>query len=97
MTEEKPKKLIISVPNRLLRALQSIYENQEATIDERLQAIKLSVEVLPMRPKVKRKTDKDKAVIAALQGGSPKPSKPVGNPNFRAQKKGEPQEQPSQE
>jgi len=62
-------------PTRILKALAEIYEQDEnASISEKLQAIQLSITVLPMRTTPKRKTDKDKAIIEALRNGGIKKS-----------------------
>ncbi len=75
-TTPTPKKVwygkTIPVTTRLLRALEEIYNSSDATIAEKLQALQLSVEVVPMRTKPRRKTDKEKAVIEALKSGTKK-------------------------
>lgn len=51
---------------RILAALTLIYEDGDAGIQERLQAIKIATEVLERRPKYRRKTDKEKLIEEAL-------------------------------
>jgi len=68
-----------SYPNRLLSALAGILEDPDASIAERLQAAKLSLEAIPLRPSPRRKTDKEKAIIEALKG-TKKPGVFKGHP-----------------
>lgn len=77
--EEKKKKKGkpgMSYPNRLLRALEGIYEDEEATRSEKLQAVQLSLETLAIRPVPKRKSDKDKALEKMLGFGPKKRGSP---------------------
>lgn len=57
----------VSYPHRLLQALASVYEEEGATKHEKLQAVKMSLEAMKHRKKPKRKTDRDKEVIRALE------------------------------
>lgn len=84
---QKPRKSYIQ---RLLSALADIYENPDVIPEEKLQAVKLSVEVLGFRQPAKRKTDLDRAKIAALEhmnkqkekaGEKPQPKKIPENGN----------------
>ena len=76
MTEEEviPKNprtwKTISHANRILRALERIYDDPEASVPEVLQAAKLASEILERRPPINRKTAKDKAIEKLL--GKPK-------------------------
>lgn len=63
--------------NRVLRSLAEIHESQNSSPEERLQALRLSIEAIDRRPVAKRKTDKDKALIAALGGKSGKKKSPT--------------------
>jgi len=56
-----------SFPNRLLQALAEIFEGEDASTPEKLQAMELSIKVLPMRKTPKRKTDKEKLVEQAMK------------------------------
>lgn len=63
--------------NKLLQALEDVYADPDASRQEKMQAIQLSIQVLPMRPPVKRKTDKDKALeklLGTQKKGGPKPT-----------------------
>ncbi len=76
---KKKKKVGQSYPNRLLSALAAILEDPAASVAERLQAAKLSIEAIPMRPNPRRKTEKEKAILVAL-GGTKKPGVFKGHP-----------------
>ena len=52
---------------RLLRALEEIYRDPRASIADKIRAIELSLETLPHRTIPRHKTDKEKAVIRALE------------------------------
>lgn len=52
--------------DRILAALASIYENDSLNAQERIQATRIAQEVLSKRAAPKRKTDKDRAIEAAL-------------------------------
>ena len=67
-TNPNKKKTTIPVVTRLLRALSTIYEGEDASVAEKLQALQLSINVLPLRKVPRRKTDKERALIAALGG-----------------------------
>ncbi len=69
---EKKKHNTRSHLNRLLIALAKIYEDDSASIPERLQATRLASEILERRPVPRRKTDKEKMIEKAL-GAKPKP------------------------
>lgn len=69
MTEEiQPKKKLNTKTHiaRLLTALASIYEDENAGVQEKLQAAKLMLDALARRPVVRRKTDKERMIAAAL-------------------------------
>lgn len=68
----KPKKNTRSHLTRILIALAKIYEEDTASVPEKLQALALSSEILERRPTHRRKTDKERAVERAL-GVKPKP------------------------
>lgn len=70
----------MSYPNRLLRALETVYKDANASRAEKLQAIELSLEVLQHRTVPKRKTDKDKALEKILRQGTKKGSEPKPTP-----------------
>jgi hypothetical protein len=61
-----------SYADRILQALAKIYEQDAASIPEKLQAIKISSEILERRPTPRRKTNKEKLVEKAL-GHTTKP------------------------
>jgi len=61
-----PKKTTRTHANRILSALQRVYEHPDASMAEIIQAAKLVSEILERRPKQKRKTDKEKMLEAAL-------------------------------
>jgi ABC-type microcin C transport system duplicated ATPase subunit YejF len=90
---EKKKTQGKSYPNRILAALESIFTDPSASIDERLQALRLSAEILPYRPQVKRKSEKDKVVLAALNKSNPNANKNPREYNF-SKKKGPPEGDP---
>lgn len=75
--KEKPKykRKPMTYPNRLLRALETVYEDKQASRAEKLQAIQLSLDVIAIRPIPKRKTDKDRAIEKLLGAGKKKPEK----------------------
>ena len=62
-----------SFPNRLLQALAKIFEDPDSSVAEKLQALELSAKVLPMRPPVRRKSEKEKIIIEALKKKRPQP------------------------
>ena len=65
----------MSFPNKILRALEGIFTDPNASVAEKLQALELSAKILPLRNTPRRKTEKEKLVIAALKNkGGPKPS-----------------------
>ena len=66
MTEEKKKVNYKPYANRILAALAKVYESEDAGIQEVLQAARLASEILERRPPVKRKTEKEKMIEAAL-------------------------------
>lgn len=76
--EKKGEKPGVSYPNKILKALELIYMDPTATVAERLQACRLSAEILPYRKTPKRKTDKDRAVLEALKKGQKKPTPSQG-------------------
>lgn len=80
---QKPRKSYIQ---RLLSALADIYENPDVIPEEKLQAVKLSVEVLGFRQPVKRKTDLDRAKIAALENMNKQKSKEKAGENPQPKK-----------
>jgi hypothetical protein len=62
------KRKITGYANRLLAALTDILEDPNATVAERIQAAKIALEALPMRRIPRKKTDKERAIIKALEG-----------------------------
>lgn len=79
---EKKGKPGQSYPHRLLQALARIFDDPNASISEKLQALELSAKILPMRPIPKRRTEKDKLIIAALKRKEPKKKEePEGSSN----------------
>lgn len=63
----------MSYPNRLLTALMKIIEDPNTSTAEKLQAINMSKEILPYRKTPRRKTEKEKLVIATLKSKEKKP------------------------
>ena len=61
----------LSFPQRLLNALAGIFEDDKTSTAEKLQAINLSKEILPYRKTPRRKTEKEKVVLAALKKKKP--------------------------
>jgi hypothetical protein len=70
--EEKPKRGYRSRRNKLLDALEAIYGSGESNVQEKIQAAQLASKVIESTPKPQRKTDKEKAQIAALKTITPK-------------------------
>lgn len=54
--------------NRVLRSLAEIHESPESTPEERIQALRLTIEALDRRPSPRRTTAKERAITAALSG-----------------------------
>lgn len=52
--------------DRILRALARVYEDPNATVTEVIQAARLASDILERRPKVRRKTAKERLVEEAL-------------------------------
>lgn len=68
---QKPKNR--SRRDKLQDALEAIYKSEsKANTQEKLQAVKLAAELEMSKPKIQRKTDKEKAQIAALKTITPK-------------------------
>lgn len=78
-----------SYPNKLLQALQAIIADPSASVAQRLQAVELSTKILPLRKTPRRKTDKDKAILAALEGNKKKKEEPKPLPENSNSKKPE--------
>ena len=72
MNEEVQKRGYRSRRNKLLDALESIYASDGANVQEKIQAAQLASKVIESTPKPQRKTDKEKAQIAALKTITPK-------------------------
>lgn len=69
MPEEKEipkKKQTKTYGARILAALARVYENDNAELKDVLQAARLSSEILERRPKIHRKTEKEKMIDKAL-------------------------------
>ena len=70
-----PKKRQASTINRILKAVMEVVEDKEVGTAQKISAAKLAAEVWQMRPRPRRKSDKEKLLISALSGAkkSPKP------------------------
>ena len=75
-----PKKRVKSVINRLLSVVVDLAENPNLGEAQRLAAVKIAAEVWDRRPRPKRKTDRDKALLNALSGAKGKQKGPGKKP-----------------
>lgn len=79
--EPNKRKPGLSKINRILKALEGIYESEITSVPEKLQAIRLSMEALERRPVAKKLSNKDKALLAALDKGKQKKTWGGKDPN----------------
>ena len=66
-----------SVINRLLSIALNIAENESIGEAQRLAAVKIGSELWSKRPAPRRKSEKEKLLISALQGSKPKKKAPA--------------------
>ena len=69
----KKKKSYLTHANRLLRVLAEITSDDNSTVTEKLQAVRLSLDAMDRRKTPKRKTDREKLIEKALGGKKTKP------------------------